>query len=141
MLYTLLGGRTPFASDDCWAEELLAAREGRWSFDEPTWADVSVEAKDAVRRLLTHDAGKRPTAAEAVHMKWLQCAGESAAEEDSCCGGGGTRVLPGSATLLRSVEQRGDALPSGGAAAGSSSAADVGATPSTAAMASEGRLS
>ena len=39
---------------------------------EPEWDDVSEDAKDLVRKLLTYDPEKRISATEALHHKWIQ---------------------------------------------------------------------
>lgn len=45
---------------------------GKYSINEPEWADVSDEAKDLVRKLLTYDPNKRPSALEAYNHPWIK---------------------------------------------------------------------
>ena len=47
-------------------------RRGHWSFAHSSWDEVSVEAKDVVRRLLTLAPHKRPTAQEALDLPWVR---------------------------------------------------------------------
>lgn len=76
--YLLLCGETPFGGMD--GECMLTVKqnilEGELEF-EPSdiWDGISEDAKNFVRRLLTKDPEKRPTAREAQHDKWLvECA-------------------------------------------------------------------
>lgn len=41
-------------------------------FVEPEWDEVSDDAKDLVRKLLTYDASKRITATDALQHKWIR---------------------------------------------------------------------
>lgn len=41
-------------------------------FTEPEWDDVSDDAKDLVKRLLTYDPAKRISASDAVQHKWIK---------------------------------------------------------------------
>ena len=98
LLYTLLCGRSPFALPGAESEsarseaeteggteveaEVEAIRDGCWSFSDPSWSEVSVEAKDAVRRLLSAAPHKRPSAQDACDLPWLrQQPWEDAAEK------------------------------------------------------------
>jgi serine/threonine protein kinase len=44
---------------------------GRYSINEPEWADVSYEAKDLVKKLLTYDPNKRISAFDAFNHPWI----------------------------------------------------------------------
>ena len=44
---------------------------GKYNFKNPVWQSVSNEAKEFVSYLLTYDAGKRPTAKEALEHAWI----------------------------------------------------------------------
>lgn len=73
--YLLLCGETPFGGMD--GECLLTVRrnilEGNLVFEpRDIWDGISDEAKNFVRRLLTKDPEKRPTACEAQQDEWLQ---------------------------------------------------------------------
>jgi calcium-dependent protein kinase len=72
--YLLLSGDSPFGGVD--GEPLLHVRQNildcRLSFDaKDVWDQVSEEGKNFVRRLLTADPRKRPTAREAQRDEWL----------------------------------------------------------------------
>jgi len=44
--------------------------KGEYSIDEPEWADVSAEAKDLVKKLLTMNPSVRPSALDAYNHPW-----------------------------------------------------------------------
>lgn len=46
--------------------------KGDYSIDEPEWADVSAEAKDLVKKLLTINPNHRPSALEAYNHPWIK---------------------------------------------------------------------
>lgn len=48
---------------------------------EPEWDDVSDDAKDLVRKLLTYDPNKRISAAEALQHKWIRTTASQARVE------------------------------------------------------------
>ena len=48
--------------------EEAAICDGNWSFADANWDEVSVEAKDMVRRLLSLLPHKRPSASEALDL-------------------------------------------------------------------------
>jgi serine/threonine protein kinase len=48
---------------------------GQYSFPKPYWNNISLEAQDLVRRLLTVDAGKRLSATEALQHRWIASGG------------------------------------------------------------------
>jgi calcium-dependent protein kinase len=72
----LLCGYPPFngSKDDQIIKAVLA---GKYSLDEPEWADVSAEAKDLVTKLLTYDPDKRITAFDALKHPWITKFGDS----------------------------------------------------------------
>jgi len=69
--YFLLCGYTPFDRDSQ-AEETEAIVAGDYSF-EPVgyWENVSETAKDFIKRCLTINPAKRPTAQDMLEHKWL----------------------------------------------------------------------
>jgi len=71
ILYILLCGYPPFngGSDKQIIQAVLA---GKYAIDEPEWADVSEEAKDLVKQLLTYDPEKRINALNAVQHPWIK---------------------------------------------------------------------
>jgi calcium-dependent protein kinase len=46
--------------------------KGKFTLDEPEWDEVSEEAKDLVRKLLTFDHEKRTPASEALKHPWFK---------------------------------------------------------------------
>lgn len=70
IMYTLLAGFPPF-----WHRKQLimlrAIMEGRYEFVSPEWDDISDEAKDMIRKMLTVDPHCRLTAREALGHPWL----------------------------------------------------------------------
>lgn len=45
---------------------------GKYSINEPEWADVSAEAKDLVKHLLTYNPNHRMSALEAYNHPWIK---------------------------------------------------------------------
>lgn len=84
--YILLCGYPPFRADcgsDCgWergencraCQELLfnSIQEGRYTFPEEEWADISSEAKDLIRQLLVREASHRLSAERVLTHPWLR---------------------------------------------------------------------
>ena len=54
--------------------------EAKFEFHERYWRNISQDAKDFIRKLLTLDPKARPTATEAMKDKWMT--GEDAADID-----------------------------------------------------------
>lgn len=89
--YILLCGYPPFSGnceEDCgWnrgencqnCQKLLfeSIQEGRYSFPESEWSDVSDEAKDLIRGLLVKVAPKRLSAEAVLQHKWIKMADEN----------------------------------------------------------------
>lgn len=69
ILYILLCGYPPFFGDDD-QEILRAVVKGKFDFDGEEWDDVSKEAKDLIKKLITTPE-KRLTAEEALQHKWF----------------------------------------------------------------------
>jgi len=72
--YLLLCGETPFGGMD--GESLISVRQNildcKIVFEpKKIWDGVSKEAKNFIRRLLTRDPEKRPSACEAQHDEWI----------------------------------------------------------------------
>lgn len=84
--YILLCGYPPFRADcgaDCgWergdncraCQELLftSIQEGRYSFPDEEWAEISTEAKDLIRQLLVREASHRLSAERVLQHPWLR---------------------------------------------------------------------
>ncbi|WFC93581.1 calcium/calmodulin-dependent protein kinase [Malassezia brasiliensis] len=82
--YFLLCGYTPFDRDSS-AEEMKAIVNADYKFEpEIYWRDVSDEARDFIRRLLTIDQNQRMTATQALQHPWIRHAGrtEDAEQKD-----------------------------------------------------------
>lgn len=70
LLFIAMSGALPFRGDT--PEEVFASiASGVVNFPAARWSLVSLEARDLVERLLSHDAVKRPTAREALMHPWL----------------------------------------------------------------------
>jgi len=92
--YILLCGYPPFSGNceqDCgWnrgencrtCQELLfeSIQEGRFSFPDQDWAEVSAEAKDLIRGLLVKEAPKRLSAGAVLNHSWIKMAEEEPAD-------------------------------------------------------------
>ncbi|KAI9494901.1 kinase-like domain-containing protein [Zychaea mexicana] len=68
--YMLLCGYQPFTSEDQ-IELIDEITNARYEFHERYWRNISQDAKDFIRRLLTLDPKARPTASEALNDKWM----------------------------------------------------------------------
>lgn len=71
ILYTLLSGSAPF-----WHRRqvimLRTIMEGKYTFYSPEWDDISDNAKDLIRNLLTVDPAKRYKASDALNSPFFQ---------------------------------------------------------------------
>jgi calcium-dependent protein kinase len=45
---------------------------GKFTVEDQEWADVSPDAKDIVKKLLTYDSDKRISALDALHHPWIK---------------------------------------------------------------------
>ncbi|KAJ0399737.1 hypothetical protein P43SY_009318 [Pythium insidiosum] len=68
--YILLCGYPPF-HDDNQAMLFRKIRSGRFEFDSPYWDNVSDDAKDLIRKMLTLDPAARWTAGQLLEHKWI----------------------------------------------------------------------
>jgi calcium-dependent protein kinase len=75
ILYILLSGKPPFdgPNDQAICEEV---KKGKFSMSEPLWDNISNDAKDLVKQMLTYDFNKRCTAKQALQHKWFEKAPE-----------------------------------------------------------------
>jgi serine/threonine protein kinase len=71
ILYILLCGFPPFYEEELPAlfDQIL---KGRYDFPSPWWDNISGEAKDLVRRMLTVDPKKRATAKDVLAHPWIR---------------------------------------------------------------------
>jgi hypothetical protein len=70
ILYIMLSGLPPFEEDGLY-EQIL---EGKYEFDVREWTEVSQEAKELVRQLMTVDPKGRLTVQQALTHKWFTLA-------------------------------------------------------------------
>ncbi|KAA8491661.1 Calcium/calmodulin-dependent protein kinase type I [Porphyridium purpureum] len=68
--YAMLSGRLPFETDDK-ANAYNKITEGRVTFPDADWRNVSLPAKDFVTECLQWDPTKRPTVQQALQHAWL----------------------------------------------------------------------
>ncbi|KAK6175410.1 hypothetical protein SNE40_013879 [Patella caerulea] len=69
--YILLSGYEPFFDNN---ERVMYKRimKGDYNFESELWEDVSENAKDLIRKMLTIDSKKRITAAQALNHPWVR---------------------------------------------------------------------
>ena len=70
IVYILLGGYPPFIESNQ-RELFRKIRRGQFEFHEESWSQVSDDAKNLIRQLLTVDAKKRYDAKKAMSNKWI----------------------------------------------------------------------
>jgi calcium-dependent protein kinase len=71
--FILLSGFSPFEGDnDFQVMQQVTMGLHEAVFKDPAWQNVSDEAKDFVRHLLTYDQDERPTAEQALKHAWIQ---------------------------------------------------------------------
>lgn len=70
MLYILLCGYPPFYGDDN-AEILAMVQKGEFDFDGEEWDEVSADARDLIKKLITKPE-RRLTAEEALKHRWVR---------------------------------------------------------------------
>lgn len=88
--YILLSGAPPFNGDS--DDEIYARiKKGKYDVDSAPWPGISAEAKDAIKKMLTKDAKRRPSAAEMLHHPWVMEDGEYRSPSSRCC----ALTLPG----------------------------------------------
>lgn len=69
--YILLSGRSPFRGNDD-RETLKNIQSGKWMFDEEWWLNISSEARDFIKRLLTYSADERMDVHTALRHSWFE---------------------------------------------------------------------
>jgi len=70
IMYILLCGSPPFSGNDTVAV-LDSVKRARPQFDKKEWKNISGEAKQFLKALLTRDPGARPNASESLQLAWL----------------------------------------------------------------------
>lgn len=71
ILFIMLSGKVPF-SGQTESEIFNKISRGVFSFSGSQWANISKDGKDFIKRLLSKDISKRPTAEEAWNDDWVQ---------------------------------------------------------------------
>ena len=73
ILYILLSGKPPF---DGASDKEITARvsTGQYSMTDPVWSNISDQAKNLIRKMLTVDYKKRIYARDALEHTWFQTA-------------------------------------------------------------------
>ncbi|KAI1726538.1 protein kinase domain-containing protein [Ditylenchus destructor] len=70
LTYILLSGLSPFGGDDD-NETLKNVKACDWNMDDPAFDDISVDAKDFLRKLLVMETANRMTVTQALEHPWL----------------------------------------------------------------------
>lgn len=82
IVYILLGGYPPFIEQNQ-RELFRKIRKAQYKFHDEYWGQVSEEAKNLIRSLLTVDPKARKTATEVIQSdKWVNAGAEVLAEQD-----------------------------------------------------------
>lgn len=71
ILYILLSGKPPFDGNDD-KEIVNSVRIGTYSLTSSEWKNISNEAKDLIKKMLTYDPNQRITAEAAINHPWIK---------------------------------------------------------------------
>ena len=71
IIYILLCGYPPFYADNAPAL-FKKIMDVKYDFDDPSWDDVSEDAKNLIRQLLVKDPKERYTAAQCLDDPWVK---------------------------------------------------------------------
>jgi len=85
MTCILVSGIPPFTGADS-NEIMESVCEGKISFEDEVWSDVSDECKDFIRQLLTYKAEDRPSAAEVLKHPWITKLGNTEVDKSASLG-------------------------------------------------------
>jgi serine/threonine protein kinase len=73
VLFALLGGYFPFDNESNDLQVLKATiLKGEFHFNQEIWSNITIEAKDLIKTLLTVDPMKRITAEQALNHSWMK---------------------------------------------------------------------
>ena len=67
----MLSGKPPFYGDDD-KEILNSVKQGTYSLTGSEWKNISAEAKDLIKKMLTYDPTARITAEAAMNHAWIK---------------------------------------------------------------------
>lgn len=70
LMYILLSGEPPFDGKSE-RDILTSVKLGQYSLNGREWTNISKEAKDLIKRMLTYKPEKRISAKEALSHKWI----------------------------------------------------------------------
>lgn len=70
IMYILLSGKPPF-DGEADKEICRKVKEGKYSLAGEEWDEISLEAKDLLKKLLTYDPRKRVSCAQALQHEWF----------------------------------------------------------------------
>ena len=70
ILYIFLCGYPPFAGDDD-QDILRAVQKGKFTFDEEEWGEISKEAKDLIKKMISKPE-RRLSAQEVLDHAWFK---------------------------------------------------------------------
>ncbi|OQR66961.1 ribosomal protein S6 kinase 2 alpha-like [Tropilaelaps mercedesae] len=72
LLYTMLAGHTPFASSNDSPEDILTRiGSGKFDLEKGNWANISLQAKNLVEKMLHVDPKQRYKAADILQHPWV----------------------------------------------------------------------
>lgn len=71
IIYILLCGYPPFYADNAPAL-FKKIMDVKYDFEDPSWDDVSADAKDLIRHLLVKEPSERYTAKQCLENRWVQ---------------------------------------------------------------------
>jgi calcium-dependent protein kinase len=71
ILYILLSGKPPFDGNDD-KEIVSSVRIGTYSLTGSEWKNISNDAKDLIKKMLTYDPSQRITAEAAINHPWIK---------------------------------------------------------------------
>jgi len=111
ILYILLCGFPPFYEEELPAlfDQIL---KGRYDFPSPWWDQISDDAKDLVRKMLTVDPKKRYTAVDVLKHKWIANNSDSPLDLAQLKKYNASRKLKKAAQKLMKLQKAGLMLPS-----------------------------
>jgi len=70
ILFVLLSGTPPFSGKDD-NEILKKAKNGKYSFDDAVWLNVSEDAKRFIKKMMEFDPKERYSAQDALNDSWF----------------------------------------------------------------------